>query len=194
MGLGTYIKEVDGVQYVNFIAPAIRAIFVMNSAFFKCKYGLSVRMYYQKSLDAMIAIPLSIEDIIAVELLCGATRSVMYVAIIIPVLGAFGVILLPLSLLALPLAFIGGLIFAGIGMCIPAITHKIDSLNYPMFLFITPMMLFSGTVFPLALLPAAFQYIAIALLPLRTLLPVRGCSPYPHSRGRYCSMSHGSQK
>jgi len=28
------------------------------------------------------------------------------------------------------------------------------------------MMLFSGTFFPLALLPAAFQYITLALLPL----------------------------
>ncbi len=172
MGIGSYVKEVDGVPYINFIAPAILAISVMNSAFFECTYGSYVRMYYQKSFDAMIATPLSIEDVIAGELLWGATRSVLYVAVMLPVLAAFGVISLPLSLLALPLAFLGGLMFAAIAMCFTAITPGIDTLNYPSFLFITPMMLFSGTFFPLSLLPAAFQYIALALLPLTHIVAI----------------------
>ena len=95
MGIGTYVKEIEGIPYVNFIAPAILAISVMNSAFFECTYGSYVRMYYQKSFDAMIATPLSIEDVIAGELLWGATRSVLYVTIMLPVLVAFGVISLP---------------------------------------------------------------------------------------------------
>jgi lipooligosaccharide transport system permease protein len=172
MGIGSYIKEVNGVPYITFIAPAILAISVMNSAFFEFTYGSYVRMYYQKSFDAMIATPLSIEDVIAGELLWGATRSVVYVGVMLPVLAAFGVISLPLSLLALPLAFLGGLMFAAIAMCFTAITPGIDTLNYPMFLFITPMMLFSGTFFPLSLLPEAFQYIALALLPLTHIVAI----------------------
>ena len=170
MGIGTYVKEIDGIPYVNFIAPAILAISVMNSAFFECTYGSYVRMYYQKSFDAMIATPLSIEDVIAGELLWGATRSVLYVTIMLPVLAAFGVISLPLSLLAIPLAFLGGLMFAGIAMCFTAITPGIDTLNYPSFLLITPMALFSGTFFPLTLLPELLQTIALALLPLTHLV------------------------
>ena len=170
LGIGSYIGVIDGIPYVNFIAPAILAISVMNSAFFECTYGSYVRMYYQKSFDAMIATPLSIEDVIAGELLWGATRSVMYVTIMLPVLAAFGVISFPASLLAIPLAFLGGLMFAGIGMCFTAITPSIDTLNYPVFLFITPMTLFSGTFFPLALLPAVLQYIALIFLPLTHLV------------------------
>jgi lipooligosaccharide transport system permease protein len=172
MGIGTYVKEIDGIPYVNFIAPAILAISVMNSAFFECTYGSYVRMYYQKSFDAMIATPLSIEDVIAGELLWGATRSVLYVIIMLPVLAAFGVISFPTYLLAIPLAFLGGLMFAGIAMCFTAITPSIDTLNYPSFLFITPMALFSGTFFPLTLLPALFQYIGLAFLPLTHLVAI----------------------
>jgi lipooligosaccharide transport system permease protein len=170
LGIGTYIGTLDGIPYINYIAPAILAIAVMNSAFFECTYGSYVRMYYQKSFDAMIATPLSIEDVIAGELLWGATRSVMYVAIMLPVLAAFNVISLPGSLLAIPLAFLGGLMFAGIGMCFTSITPGIDTLNYPAFLFITPMTLFSGTFFPLSLLPVLLQYVAIILLPLTHLV------------------------
>ena len=166
LGIGTYVGMIDGVPYVRFIAPAILAISIMNSAFFECTYGSYVRMYYQKSFDAMIATPLSIEEVIAGELLWGATRSLISVAVMLPVFAAFGVISFPASLLILPIAFLGGLMFAGIAMCFTAITPSIDTLNYPMFLFITPMMLFSGTFFPLTLLPQAIQYAALVFLPL----------------------------
>ncbi|MDO8874172.1 MAG: ABC transporter permease [Methanoregula sp.] len=172
MGIGSYVKEIDGIPYINFIAPAILAIAVMNSAFFECTYGSYVRMYYQKSFDAMIATPLSIEDVIAGEILWGATRSVIYVIIMLPVLAAFGVISFPSALLAVPLAFLGGLMFAGIAMCFTAITPGIDTLNYPSFLFITPMALFSGTFFPLTLLPVGLQYFALAILPLTHLVAI----------------------
>jgi lipooligosaccharide transport system permease protein len=172
LGIGSYVKEIEGIPYVNYIAPAILAISVMNSAFFECTYGSYVRMYYQKSFDAMIATPLSIEDVIAGELLWGATRSLLYVIIMLPVFFAFGVISLPLSLFAIPLAFLGGLMFAGIAMCFTAITPSIDTLNYPSFLLITPMALFSGTFFPLTLLPVLFQYIALAFFPLTHLVAI----------------------
>jgi lipooligosaccharide transport system permease protein len=172
LGIGTYVKEIEGIPYVNFIAPAILAIAVMNSAFFECTYGSYVRMYYQKSFDAMIATPLSIEDVIAGELLWGATRSVIYVVIMLPVLAVFGVISLPLALLAVPVAFVGGLMFAGIAMCFTSISPGIDTLNYPAFLFITPMALFSGTFFPLTLMPAFLQYIALTVLPLTHVVAI----------------------
>jgi len=166
LGIGTYVGVIGGVPYINYIAPAILAITAMNSAFFECTYGSYVRMYYQKSFDAMIATPLSIEDVIAGELLWGATRSVISVTIMLPVLVVFNVVSLPFSLLTIPLAFIGGLMFAGLAMCFTAITPSIDTLNYPAFLLITPMMLFSGTFFPLSILPVLLQYIALACLPL----------------------------
>ncbi len=172
LGLGTYVREIDGVPYINFKAPAILGMAVMNSAFFECTYGSYVRMYYQKSFDAMIATPLSIEDVIAGELVWGATRSVMYVIIMLPVLAAFGVISFPTSLIAIPFAFLGGLLFAGLGMCFTAITPNIDSLNYPSFLFITPMVLFSGTFFPLSLMPVVLQNVAYILLPLTHVVAV----------------------
>ncbi len=172
VGIGSYVQDIGGIPYINFIAPAILAIAVMNSAFFECTYGSYVRMYYQKSFDAMIATPLSIEDVIAGELLWGATRSIIYVLIMLPVLAVFNVISLPLALLTIPFAFLGGLMFAGLAMCFTAVTPSIDTLNYPSFLFITPMTLFSGTFFPLTLMPVALQYLALVLLPLTHLVAV----------------------
>jgi lipooligosaccharide transport system permease protein len=179
LGLGMYVGAINGVPYITYIAPAILAISVMYSAFFECTYGSYVRMYYQKSFDAIIATPLSIEDVIAGELLWGATRSVISVTIMLPVLVVFGVISLPFSLLAIPLAFFAGLTFAGIAMCFTAITPGIDTLNYPSYLFITPMLLFSGTFFPLSVLPMIFQYIALCVFPLTHVVALMRMATLP---------------
>ena len=165
-GLGGYIGSIAGVPYVQFIAPALISISAMNSAFFECTYGSYVRMYYMKTFDAIVATPVSLEEVIAGEILWGATRGMIYTTIMLPVLFAFGVIRMPGSLLAIPLAFLIGLLFASIAMCFTAISPSIDALNYPSFLFITPMFLVSGTFFPLSTLPVVLQYFALAFLPL----------------------------
>jgi lipooligosaccharide transport system permease protein len=171
-GLGFFVGEIDGVPYVRYIAPALLAISMMNSAFFECTYSSYVRMYYQKTFDAIIATPLSIDDVIAGELLWGATRSLIYTTVMLIVLIIFGVVDLPASFLVLPFSFFAGLLFATIAMCFTAITPGIDALNYPSFLFITPMFLFSGTFFPLTVLPPLIQLLAIILLPLTQLVAV----------------------
>jgi len=171
-GLGRYIDVIEGLSYAQFIAPALISISIMNSAFFECTFGSYVRMYYQKTFDAIIATPLSIEEVITGELLWGATRSLIYATIMLPVIAAFGLIDLPLSLLIIPFSFIAGFLFATIGMCFTAITSNINLLNYPTYLFITPMFLFSGTFFPLALLPMPIQYFALATLPLTHLVMI----------------------
>lgn len=165
-GLGTYVEAIDGIPYPVFIAPALVSISVMYSAFFECTYSSFVRMYYQKTFDAIIATPVSIDEVIAGEMLWGAARGMIYATLMLPVLLLFGVVAMPSSLLLIPFAYLAGLLFAGIAMCFTAITPSIDALNYPAFLFITPMFLFSGTFFPLDLLPQPIQYFALAVLPL----------------------------
>lgn len=171
-GLGYFVKEIEGLSYTVFIAPALISISVMNSAFFECTYGSFVRMYYQKTFAAIIATPLNLEEVIAGELIWGATKSLINGGIILLVVSAFGLVNFSLALLILPLSFLGGFLFAGLGMLFTAISPNIDSLNYPTFLLITPMLLFSGTFFPLSILPKAIQTLAFVALPLTNLVSI----------------------
>lgn len=171
-GLGNYISDVEGVSYAEFIAPALISVSVMYAAFYECTFGSYVRMYYQKTFDAIIATPLNIDEVIAGELLWGATRSVINSIIVLPVMAIFGLVVFPHSLLIIPFAFLGGLLFSCIAMCFTAVTSNINSLTYPSILFIMPMFLFSGTFFPLSLLPQGVQYFALATLPLAHIVIV----------------------
>ncbi|APH38652.1 ABC transporter permease [Methanohalophilus halophilus] len=171
-GLGNYINEIEGVPYTKFIAPALISVSMMFAGFYECTFGSYVRMYYQKTFDAIIATPLNIDEVIAGELLWGATRGVINASIILPILSIFGLAVYPHSLLVIPFAFLAGLMFSCIAMCFTAITPNINSLTYPSILLITPMFLFSGTFFPLSLLPETVQYIALAILPLAHIVIV----------------------
>jgi lipooligosaccharide transport system permease protein len=83
-------------------------------------------------------------------------------AIVAVVVLAFGLATLPGVLLIPFIALLAGLAFGSIAMIFTALVPNIDSFNYPFFLFITPMFLFSGTSFPLTVLPTAVQGVALA--------------------------------
>ncbi len=153
------------VSYTAFIAPALIAINIMQSAFFETTYASFVRMYYQKTFDALLATPLTLEEVITGEILWGATKSVIGSALMLVVISCFGLIHYPDALLLLPAALLGGLAFACAGMVFTAVIPTIETFNLPVFLFITPMFLFSGTFFPLDNLPDWANIVA-QLLPL----------------------------
>jgi lipooligosaccharide transport system permease protein len=165
-GLGTFVSEIEGISYIQWIAPGLVAITVMYGSFFECTYGSFVRMYYQRTFDAIIATPINVEEVIAGELLWGATRAMFNAAIVLAVIAAFGLISTPWFLAMLIVAFFGGLLFASLGMCFTALAPNIDFFNYPTFLLITPMFLISNTFIPLTSFPSQLQTIALAALPL----------------------------
>ena len=153
----------ESVEYIKFLAPGLVAISIMNGAFYECTYSSFVRMYYQKTFDAILATPLSLEDIITGEILWGATKSFVNATIVLGVIAVLGYAELPGLLIIPSIAFVGGLMFASLAMLFTALVPNMDSLNYPFFLFITPMFLFSGTFFPLSVLPEWGQQLAMAL-------------------------------
>jgi lipooligosaccharide transport system permease protein len=172
LGLGGFVQAIDGQSYIQFIAPALVAVSMMFSSFYECTFASFVRMYYQKTFDAIIATPVTIEEVITGEILWGATKSLINSSIVLAVIVAFGLVPSPLFLLIPPLAFLAGLLFSAIAMCFTAIVPNIDSFNYPSFLFITPMFLLSGTFFPLTSMPPFLQVIAAVFLPLTNVVAV----------------------
>jgi len=157
IGLGGYIGMVDGQKYIEFIVPGIIASYAMFSATFECTYGTFVRMDYQKTFEAIIATPLSIEDVIAGEIFWGATRSFLTGTAILAVAWAFQLIHTPWALLVPLLSILTGILFSSIAMFFTSLVPSINSFNYYFTLFITPMFYFSGVFFPLTSFPGIVQ-------------------------------------
>jgi lipooligosaccharide transport system permease protein len=156
-GLGAYVGMINGQQYIEYIAPGVVASYAMFSASFECTYGSFVRMEYQKTYDAILATPLSVEDVIAGEIFWGATRSLMTGSIILAIAAAFHLVHSYWALLIPPVSFLQGMMFASIAMVFTSFAPAIYSFNYYFTLFITPMFFFSGVFFPLSSFPKIVQ-------------------------------------
>ena len=183
VGLGSLVGAVPyqgaEVGYLRYIAPGLLAVTIMQNAFFETTYSSFVRMYYQKTFDAMLATPLTLEEVILGEITWAATKSLLATALMLTVITPFGLIAWPAGLLILPLALLGGLSFAIAGMLFTSLVPNIETFNLPVFLFITPMFLFSGTFFPVANLPGWAQSLALAL-PLTHLVNLARAATFGH--------------
>ncbi|MBF0506287.1 MAG: ABC transporter permease [Nitrospirae bacterium] len=171
LGLGAFVNKIHGLPYINFIAPGIIASSSMFAAVYECTYGTFVRMTFQKTFDAILATPLTINDLVAGELMWGATKSIVFGTIIILVISLFGLVASPLVLGVIPMLFISGLIFSEISLVFVAKVPGIDSFNYFYTLLMTPMFLFSGIFFPIDTLPPLVAKIAF-LTPLYHLVNI----------------------
>ncbi|MCK6479707.1 MAG: ABC transporter permease [Planctomycetes bacterium] len=166
LGVGTLTREVavDGaaVPYEAWVAPGIVAMSIMFQSFFDCLYGSYIRMYYQRTFDAITATPASLDDVVVGEALWGATRALIGSLTTLLVLLAFGHARTPAAAAVPLLAVCGGLLFGSAGLCFTGIVRNIDSINYPLHLVGVPMYLFGGLFFPVDAMPGWARAIAAA--------------------------------
>ena len=153
VGLGGLVELESGQSYIEFIAPGLLAVWPMWSASAECGWGSFFRMENQRTFDAIVATPVSIEDVITGEILWGASRALISTAYILVVITAWGLVDSPLALLVLPAAVIPGIMFASISLSYTSVAWSISSLNYFFAVFITPMFWLAGVFFPVERLP-----------------------------------------
>ncbi len=164
-GLGALLPSVEGMSYVAFFAAGQLCTATMFTASFESMFSGFARMQGQKTWDAILYAPLTIDDIVAGEIVWAASKAWLTGSTILGVVLVFGLASSPWVLLALPAAFLVGLAFSGIGLVMCVLARGWDFFSYYMTLVLTPMMMLSGVFFPVAQLPAAVQA-AAAVLPL----------------------------
>lgn len=164
-GLGLYIDKIDGLAYGDFVAPGIMAGYAMYHSSFDQTFGAYLRLETHHIYDAILFTPLGPADIVLGEVLWGSTRSIMTGTAVLAVAGVFGLVNSPLSILAIPVAWLTGMAFACMGMTLTASVQSLGQINNYFTVFLTPVFMFSGIVFPLDQLPLGVQVISW-LLPL----------------------------
>ena len=170
-GLGAYVAQIAGLSYIQFIAPGLIASSIMNAASFETTYNTFVRIHFDRVYEAMMATPVTVEDIVVGEMLWAMTRSTIYASVMLCVVAALGLVKSWLAVLVPLMGAIGGLMFAIIGLTYTSFLKSIDQMNFYFTLFITPLFLFSGVFYPLDALPKTVQQIAL-LSPLYHLVSI----------------------
>ncbi len=164
-GLGSMLPQMQGVSYVAFLAGGVVCSSTMNTATFEAMYSAFSRMHVQRTWDAIINAPLSLDDVVLGEWVWAASKSLLSGCAVLVVAAALGLVSSPMALLVIPVILLTGLVFSGLGLIMTALAPSYDFFMYYFTLAITPMMLLCGVFFPLNQLPGAMQIVA-QMLPL----------------------------
>jgi lipooligosaccharide transport system permease protein len=164
-GLGSLVNRhgsagLGGVSYLAFVAPAILATQAMQTAMSESTFPVYGAVKWNRSYIAARATPLRPADIYRGHLLFIVIRLAMNSTVFLAIAAAFGSVHSPWTVAALPAAVLCGLAFAA-PVAAWAITVSRDTaFNYALRFGMTPLMLFSGTFFPLSQLPGWLRPVA----------------------------------
>ncbi len=173
IGLKQEVPNIEGLTYLQFIAPGLVASSVMYSAALETTYNSYTRLTIQRSYEAILATPISVLQLAAGEILWGATRGLMAGIIMLAALPFFGVIPSWWAIGILPVMFIEGVFFAALGLTMTAIASNYDFFNYFTSLVITPLFLFSGIFFPIKTMSPFIRPLLYALPLTQVVLTTR---------------------
>ena len=164
-GLGAMLPEVGGMSYIAFLATGIVCSSTMMSASFEAMYSGFSRMHVQKTWDAILNAPVTLDDVVLGEAVWAASKSFLSGMAVLLVAWMLGVVHSVLALWTIPLLFLTGLTFASLGLIMTALSPSYDFFMYYFTLVITPMMLACGVFFPVSQLPGPLQAVT-QFLPL----------------------------
>ncbi|MBI3902287.1 MAG: ABC transporter permease [Nitrosomonadales bacterium] len=162
-GLGSLLPQMGGTSYMVFLAAGTVCYSTMNSASFEALYSGFARMHEQRTWEAIMNTPVTLDDIVLSEILWAASKSLLSGMAVLGVIWLLGLSGSPLSLWLIPLSLLIGLCFAALGLVMTALAPSYDFFMYYFTLVITPMMLLCGVFFPVAQLPPLWQNVASAL-------------------------------
>lgn len=164
-GLGGMLPNIDGISYITFLAAGTVCYSTMNSASFEALYSGFARMHEQRTWEAILNTPITLDDIVFSEMVWAASKSLLSGLAVLAVIWLMGLTHSPLSLWIIPLAFLVGLCFASLGLIMTALAPGYDFFMYYFTLVITPMVILCGVFFPVTQLPLWLQSVS-AWLPL----------------------------
>ena len=104
-GLGGLLPQVGGVSYIAFLAAGTVCASTMNAASFEALYSGFSRMHVQRTWEAIMNAPVSLDDVLAGECLWAAAKASLSGVAILAVIGVLGYVDGPLALWALPAIF-----------------------------------------------------------------------------------------
>jgi lipooligosaccharide transport system permease protein len=162
-GLGAVLGNMDGMGYFAYLGAGFVCSAAMYAASFESLYSAFSRMHVQRTWEAIVNAPMTLEDVVAGEWVWAATKAFAAGLCVLAVVAVFGEVQFPEALLALPVIGLLGLAFAALGLAINALSNGYDFFSYYMTVVLTPMLMLSGVFFPVDQLPAGIRVVATVL-------------------------------
>lgn len=161
LGLGTYLTNVEGMSYMQYLAPGLTVATSLFTSFFESSYGFYVRMTYENVFKAMLTTPIGVKEVVVGEMIwVGLKGAVMSLCVAI-VLAVFGMFLNPLLIPMLAVVgFLVALPCGAMGLLATALVNNINQFQTVYSFIIAPLYFLSGIFFPISEMATAVRIVA----------------------------------
>ncbi len=161
LGLGGYLTNVQGMSYMQYLAPGLTIATSLFTSFFESSYGFFVRMTYENVFKAMLTTPIGLREVVFGEMLwVGLKGSVMSLGVTI-FLALFGMMVDPwlIPLLGI-VGFLVALPCGAMGLLATALVKNINQFQTVYSFLIAPLYFLSGIFFPIGEMSTPVRWVA----------------------------------
>jgi lipooligosaccharide transport system permease protein len=152
--------QLGGVSYLTFLAPALLASAAIQAFQDETSFPVMEGFLWDKNFFAMNSTPITARDIVNGVMASALFRTLVTVAIYEGVLLAFGAITFDVALPMFASAILAGAAFGAVMMAVTTFVKEDDGFFAIVGRFIiAPMMMFSGTFYPLESMPSYLQWV-----------------------------------
>ena len=156
-GVGNFIGTIkldsgQVVQYAAFIAPGLLATAAMTGAILDSTWNVFFKLHESRLYHAMLATSLGPMDVALGEISWALLRGSLYSTAFMAVVTPLGLIQSWWGVLAIPAGALIGFGFAAIGMALTSYMTSYQQMGL-INIVLLPLTLFSGSFFPLSILP-----------------------------------------
>ncbi|MFD0884283.1 ABC transporter permease [Streptosporangium algeriense] len=160
VGVGRYVGEVGGVEYLAWIVPGVMASTAFQMAVGDSTYPVLGDFKWVRGFHAMRATPVGVRDMVAGGLLYVLLRVEGAVVVFLVVAAAFGALRSPWAVVT---PVVAGLLAVAVAAPVTGFSASIDHDSYFALLFrfvMIPSALFGGVFFPVEQLPQVVRPLA----------------------------------
>lgn len=150
LGLGSYLTNVEGMTYMQFLAPGLTVATALFTSFFESSYGFYVRMTFENVFKAMLTTPIGVKEIVFGELIWVAIKGAVMAVGVAIVLALFGLMKNPFLIPFI--AIVGALVAlpcGAIGLLSTAWVRNMNQFQSVYSFVIAPLYFLSGIFFPI---------------------------------------------
>ena len=161
LGLGVYLTNVEGMTYMQYLAPGLTVATALFTSFFESSYGFFVRMSFENVFKAMLTTPIGVREVVLGEMIwVGLKGAAMAIGVAI-FLACFGLMKSPILIPALGIVgFLVAVPCGAMGLLSTALVRNINQFQSVYSFIIAPLYFLSGIFFPISQMATPVRMVA----------------------------------
>lgn len=161
LGLGVYLTDIQGMTYMQYLAPGLTVATALFTSFFESSYGFYVRMTYENVFKAMLTTPIGVKEVVVGEMIWVALKGAVMAVGVAIFLALFGLMVNPWLIPALAIVgFLVALPCGAMGLLATAYVRNINQFQSVYSFLIAPLYFLSGIFFPIEQMATPIRILA----------------------------------